>query len=733
MSKKTVLVTGSDGYLGTALTLRLLEKECGVVGVDNILRREMVKEMGSFSAFPIYDIFKKARELKKIGSFAFFYSDITNYDELANIFKKYKPDIVVNLAQQPSAPYSHISREHAVKTIVNNSVGTMNILYCMKEFTPNSPLVTIGSMGEFQVDINTDIAEGLFEFEYNGRKSKSSIFPRRAGSFYHACYSHDTEILTENGWKLFKDIDKNEKVATLNKEKDELQYQVPINYFEYDFIGELIHLKNKCTDLLITENHNLFEHKNYKSDLENWRLSKAIDCFGKNICMRRNVKNWEGDDPEYFVLPSCKVKTTGNHSEHNGFKIEQPKYIEIDKWIKFFGWYITEGFTYKNSVIICQQNENNFDDIKDSLSIFDRKIQVNRAHGIIKGFSIKNVQLSKYMKQFGLSGKKFIPKWIKNLTKPLLQILFNTMIKGDGHLDDKSKKTHGTYYTKSRQLANDFHEICLKLGYSATFHKIDRQENEYCVYISENKTTQIIPNNRKHSPWNKIAYSGKVYCVEVPNDIIMVRRNGKSTWCGNSKIASTYYIDCAVRFWGLSATDIMQGVVYGNWTEEIEKTKIHTRLDSCESFGTVINRFIVQAMIEHPLTVYGKGLHKRGFLALNDSIQCLMLAIENPPKKGEYRTWNQLDEVFTIDQLADKVISVGKEFNMNVKKIYIESPRVEVVDDHYYNPIAEKIIKLGFKQTRTVEDEIRYLFKVLSDVPDLKKLGSVVIPKITWR
>uniref|UniRef100_A0A6M3KCR5 Putative NADH dehydrogenase n=1 Tax=viral metagenome TaxID=1070528 RepID=A0A6M3KCR5_9ZZZZ len=386
MSKKTVLVTGSDGYLGTALTLRLLEKECEVVGVDNILRREMVKEMGSFSAFPIYDIFKKARELKKIGSFAFFYSDITNYDELANIFKKYKPDIVVNLAQQPSAPYSHISREHAVKTIVNNSVGTMNILYCMKEFTPNSPLVTIGSMGEFQVDINTDIAEGLFEFEYNGRKSKSSIFPRRAGSYYHS-----------------------------------------------------------------------------------------------------------------------------------------------------------------------------------------------------------------------------------------------------------------------------------------------------------------------------------------------------------SKIASTYYIDCAVRFWGLSATDIMQGVVYGNWTEEIVKYNLNTRLDSDESLGTVINRFIVQAMIEHPLTVYGKGLHKRGFLALNDSIQCLMLAIENPPKKGEYRTWNQLDEVFTIDQLADKVISVGKEFNMNVKKIYIESPRVEVVDDHYYNPIAEKIIKLGFKQTRTVEDEIRYLFKVLLDVPDLKKLGRVVIPKITWR
>jgi nucleoside-diphosphate-sugar epimerase len=255
-----------------------------------------------------------------------------------------------------------------------------------------------------------------------------------------------------------------------------------------------------------------------------------------------------------------------------------------------------------------------------------------------------------------------------------------------------------------------------------------RNEFEIVVHVSHTQTTQLL-NKELYS---KEKYKGYVYCVEVPNRIIYVRRNGKSVWCGNSKVASTYYIDCACRFYGMKATDIMQGVVYGAWSPEIEEIGLNTRLDSDESFGTVFNRFIVQAIIGHPLTVFGKGDHSRGFLSLNDSVQCLMLAIENEPKDGEYRTWNQLDEPISMNDLADKVISIADKFGIKADKTHIESPRSESTDNFYYNPVVDKLKNLGFKPTRNIEDEGRYIIDKLKNV-NLDVLKKVVIPKIMWK
>jgi UDP-sulfoquinovose synthase len=218
---------------------------------------------------------------------------------------------------------------------------------------------------------------------------------------------------------------------------------------------------------------------------------------------------------------------------------------------------------------------------------------------------------------------------------------------------------------------------------------------------------------------------------KTARNVIFPRRPG--SWYHSSKVASTYYIDCACRWWGLKATDIMQGIVYGGWTPEIQKLKSYTRLDSDEAFGTVVHRFVVQAVIGSPLTIYGKGLHKRGLLALNDSIQCLMLAIENVPAKGEYRTWNQLDTVHSMNDIADIVVKAANEYDVGVEKLYIKSPRAENIADHYYNPVVKKLKKLGFKPTRKMEDEIRFLLSIMLDnIDKLKKLSDVVMPKIMW-
>jgi nucleoside-diphosphate-sugar epimerase len=390
MDNKTVFVIGCDGYIGHALTLRLLKLGYKVIGIDDFRRRRAVKEMNSFSAIPIKSLDEKIEAFKKLGDFTFFSHSLEKeYDRLSGVFSLHKPDIIVNLAQQPSAPYSHKSRKHAIETTYGNLIGTINILYAIKEVVPGSHLIQIGSMGEYNPAIGVDIPEGIFDFNWQGKVAKGAIFPRRPGSFYHC-----------------------------------------------------------------------------------------------------------------------------------------------------------------------------------------------------------------------------------------------------------------------------------------------------------------------------------------------------------SKVASTYYIDAACRWWGIKATDIMQGVVFGNWTPEIEETGLHTRLDSDESFGTVVNRFIIQVLLDHPLTIYGEGKQKRGFLSLNDSVQCLMLAIENPPEFREYRTWNQLDTIYSMKDIAHEVAGIAIDMGVASRILYnhIDSPRVEDTSDFYYKPVVEKLKSLGFKPTRKIRDDARFAFEVLKDNKEiLQPLKKVVMPKINWR
>ena len=228
--------------------------------------------------------------------------------------------------------------------------------------------------------------------------------------------------------------------------------------------------------------------------------------------------------------------------------------------------------------------------------------------------------------------------------------------------------------------------------------------------------------------------------VDIPENKFQFEYNGRTSkpclfpkeagsLYHSSKLFNTYLNDCANRWWNIKSTIINQGVVYGNYTPEIEESGIHSHLSTDESFGTTINRFIVQAMLYHPLTVYGSGEHKRGFLSLNDSVQCLELFVNNPPESGEMRIVNQLDEVFSINEVAQKVLNAC---NSHVGIKHIESPRVENTNDFYYNPDTDILKNLGFKQTRTIEDEVQFAFKHINK-NKLSHLSELVLPSITWR
>lgn len=164
-----------------------------------------------------------------------------------------------------------------------------------------------------------------------------------------------------------------------------------------------------------------------------------------------------------------------------------------------------------------------------------------------------------------------------------------------------------------------------------------------------------------------------------------------------TKIMDTDLLWYYVRMWGLRVTDLMQGPVYGLYTEENREIDyLLPFFNYDEIFGTVVNRFVVQAVAGYPLTVYGKGGQTRGYINIIDSLNCVRLSLENPPPKGELRIFNQLTETFTVNELAGKVQTAGKELGLDVQIQQIENPRKEL-EEHYYNPKYTGLLELGLR------------------------------------
>jgi UDP-sulfoquinovose synthase len=177
----------------------------------------------------------------------------------------------------------------------------------------------------------------------------------------------------------------------------------------------------------------------------------------------------------------------------------------------------------------------------------------------------------------------------------------------------------------------------------------------------------------------------------------------------------------------------MQGVVFGTRIDEMDgDERLLTRVDFDQAFGTAINRFCCQAVIHHPLTPFGKGRQIRGFLPLRDSMQCLSLALENPPQIGEYRVFNQLQEVYGITNLALKVQKVAGELGLPVEIDNLENPRQEL-EEHYYKVDHEHLLNLGYRPTRDVDAEMRIMLQDLIRYRDrIEAKKDALIPDVRW-
>lgn len=232
--------------------------------------------------------------------------------------------------------------------------------------------------------------------------------------------------------------------------------------------------------------------------------------------------------------------------------------------------------------------------------------------------------------------------------------------------------------------------------------------------------------------------------IDIPEGFFDVEYNGRKDYLPFPKFAGSWYhwtkvhdsnnLMFANKVWGTRITDVMQGVVYGTRTKEIAETGTHTRFDIDEVWGTALNRFCAQAIADLPITPYGKGGQTRGFLSLEDSIQCLTIAIEKPPEKGEYRVFNQFDEHYSVMDLAKKVKSIyERKYGKGAVIENVPNPRVEK-EEHYYNPEHVKLRKLGYRTTRTLEQEIEIILEDISNYRKrLTKLKKVIMPKTFWK
>ena len=205
------------------------------------------------------------------------------------------------------------------------------------------------------------------------------------------------------------------------------------------------------------------------------------------------------------------------------------------------------------------------------------------------------------------------------------------------------------------------------------------------------------------------------------------------SWYHQSKVHDSHNTHFASKMWGLRATDTMQGVVFGTRIEEMgDDARLRSRLDFDQCFGTAVNRFCCQAVIGHPLTLFGLGRQKRGFLPLKDSMVCLRLAIENPPKPGEFRVFNQFENAYAITELAEMVKAVGEEIGLAVAIRHYDNPRQEL-EEHYYHPDRQHLIDLGYQPTRDIKAVMRQIMLDLMDNKErIEAHREVLVPDIRW-
>jgi UDP-sulfoquinovose synthase len=282
---------------------------------------------------------------------------------------------------------------------------------------------------------------------------------------------------------------------------------------------------------------------------------------------------------------------------------------------------------------------------------------------------------------------------------------------------------------------------------SAPYSMIDREHAWFTQHNNVMGNLNLLYAIKEHAPDAHLVKLGTMGEYGTPNiDIeegyIEIEHNGRSDRLPYPKLPPSFYhcskvhdstnIHFACRVWGLRATDLNQGVVYGTVTPQTQlDPRLVNRFDYDDVFGTALNRFCVQAAIGHPLTVYGKGGQTRGYLDIRDTVRCIELACAYPAERGEFRVFNQFTEQFSIGQLADLVVEASAKLGIEATVKPLDNPRVEA-EDHYYNARHTALLDLGLEPHFLSESLLDSLVNIALEFRDNVDM-DLINPRVDWR
>ena len=344
------------------------------------------------------------------------------------------------------------------------------------------------------------------------------------------CFDEKTEILSEDGWKLFKDLSKDERVATLVD--GQLKYNVPTEHMEYDYSGDMYRISSKSIDMFVTPNHRFY----VRSSKGFYKFKDISDPTIRHDSIPAK-SSWKGEERETFHFPSV---SRGSVYSSRGL---DKRSLPMEDFVALLGIYLSEGCTFQNKennrITITQQKPIN------KIKIANLLVRCNIKFSERKGnFNFNCRLMHSYFSQFGLQHKRYIPKGIKSLSPRYLKILLNWLVLGDGYKNDNNIG----YYSTSKRLVDDIQEIVIKLGLSANITEKKQSVSMirgrvvkptkilYDLLIRTSCFKRLSSSNKNYI--SKESYIGKVYCVSVPSGVIKVRRNGKECWSGNSIVGS---------------------------------------------------------------------------------------------------------------------------------------------------------------------------------------------------
>ncbi|MFQ5812819.1 MAG: GDP-mannose 4,6-dehydratase [Anaerolineae bacterium] len=603
-----ILITGGAGFIGCNLAHALLQDGQPVRVFDNLSRRGTERNLAWLQE-------------QHPNGLEFVRGDVRNF-------------AAVREAVQGAGVIYHLAAQVAVTTSVTdprtdfevNALGTLNVLEAAR-LAGHRPIVVFTSTNKVYGGLE-DVGVVENETRYEFRDYPNGIPESRPLDFhspYGCCYSEDTDILTHAGWKKFFALTSEDEVLTYNLERKVAQYQKPTAHFAYQYKGKMYVQTNRRLKTCVTPNHKMLVAWDRNHDeLENPRLLEAQSIKGKPMAYLLAADVEGGEEQEYFILPETKA---GKYKHHFPART-----IPMDDWLRFLGWYIAEGHCYENKkTVTCTV----------TLTTYyrtDEAVAVMRAIGLSPVVDKHHVtagsrQLYEYVKLLGKSHDKYIPQDIKKLSRKYLAVLLKSLLDGDGN---QQSKHSWRYTTVSRRLADDVQEIALKCGMASSV-TLDK-DGVYRVYMSTTRTAQCnLGENR--SAW--VDYEGMIYCVEVPNSVVMVRQNGHAYFSGNSKGAADQYVRDYARIYGLPTVVFRMSCIYG------------TRQFGNEDQGWVAH-FVIASALGRPITIYGDGKQVRDILWVDDLVRALRLAVE--------RIDITAGQVYNIGGGPANTISVWTEF-----------------------------------------------------------------------